>query len=172
MLHPYQYEEKTPSCTRPIAESFSQDSALRRTLFLIFMNSTGDAVLNVDEVVLWQQDWYIDKATEVVNRDLASLKCFCERGKMQKKKKKNTSSDQECEGKYRDLVEAGRNKIEGHSLVPKNNRALIESTNAVLNLDSMASLKKLDKVQTTALRLIFGSCREYTNRNPGVRTPK
>ncbi|GFO13158.1 RNA-directed DNA polymerase from mobile element jockey-like [Plakobranchus ocellatus] len=76
------------SRTRPLADGLPQGSALSCTLFLIFMNNIGNAIhtLNrlsyADDLILWQQDTDIDKATEAVNRDLASLKCFCERWKM------------------------------------------------------------------------------------------
>ncbi|GFO14597.1 RNA-directed DNA polymerase from mobile element jockey [Plakobranchus ocellatus] len=74
--------------TRPLADGLPQGSALSCTLFLIFMNNISDAVRTpnrlsyADDIVLWQQDTDIDKATEAINRDLASLKRFCERWKM------------------------------------------------------------------------------------------
>ncbi|GFN84233.1 RNA-directed DNA polymerase from mobile element jockey-like [Plakobranchus ocellatus] len=78
----------TLSRTRPLADGLPQGNALSCTLFLIFMNNIGDAVRTpnrlsyADDIVLWQQDTDIDKATEAINRDLASLKRFCERWKM------------------------------------------------------------------------------------------
>ncbi|GFO44645.1 reverse transcriptase [Plakobranchus ocellatus] len=78
----------TLSRTRPLADGLPQGSALSCTLFLIFMNKIGNAVHTpnrlsyADDLVLWQKDTDIDKATEAINRDLASLKCFCERWKM------------------------------------------------------------------------------------------
>ncbi|GFO39936.1 hypothetical protein PoB_006644100 [Plakobranchus ocellatus] len=57
------------------------------------MNNIGEAVRTrtrlptrlsyADHIVLLQQDTDIDKATGAINRDLASLKRFCERWKMQ-----------------------------------------------------------------------------------------
>ncbi|GFN82319.1 hypothetical protein PoB_000882500 [Plakobranchus ocellatus] len=78
----------TLSRTRPLADGLPQGSALSCTLFLIFMNNISNAIHTpnrlsyADDIVLWQQDTDIDKATEAVNRDPASLKCFCERWKM------------------------------------------------------------------------------------------
>ncbi|GFN85280.1 RNA-directed DNA polymerase from mobile element jockey-like [Plakobranchus ocellatus] len=79
----------TLSRTRPLADGLPQGSALSCTLFLIFMNNIGNAVRTpnrpayADDTVLWHQDTDIDKATEAINMDLASLKRFCERWKMQ-----------------------------------------------------------------------------------------
>ncbi|GFO23835.1 RNA-directed DNA polymerase from mobile element jockey [Plakobranchus ocellatus] len=78
----------TLSRTRPLAGSFPHGSALSCSLFLIFMNNIGNAVRTpnklsyADDIILWQQDTDIDKATETINRDVASLKRFCERWKM------------------------------------------------------------------------------------------
>ncbi|GFO45896.1 endonuclease-reverse transcriptase [Plakobranchus ocellatus] len=74
---------------RTLADGLPQGNALSCTLFLIFMNSIGAAVLKptrlsyADDIVLWQQDIDIDKATESNSRDFTSLKRFCERWKMQ-----------------------------------------------------------------------------------------
>ncbi|GFN85545.1 RNA-directed DNA polymerase from mobile element jockey [Plakobranchus ocellatus] len=53
------------------------------------MNNIGNAIRTLtklsyaEDMVLWQQDTNINKPTVAINRDLASLKRFCERWKMQ-----------------------------------------------------------------------------------------
>ncbi|GFN74722.1 RNA-directed DNA polymerase from mobile element jockey [Plakobranchus ocellatus] len=79
----------TLSRTQPQVDGLPQGSALSCTLFLIFMNNIGNAVRTptrlsyTEDIVLWQQDTEVEKATEAINQDLASLKHFCKRWKMQ-----------------------------------------------------------------------------------------
>ncbi|GFO33620.1 RNA-directed DNA polymerase from mobile element jockey [Plakobranchus ocellatus] len=61
-LHPYPNQGDLVQYLAS-ADGLPQGSALSCTLFLIFMN-----------IVLWQQDTDVEKATEAINQDLASLK--------------------------------------------------------------------------------------------------
>ncbi|GFO13131.1 hypothetical protein PoB_003963600 [Plakobranchus ocellatus] len=79
-----EYRRPALSHTRPLEDGLAQGSALSCTLFLIFINDIGNAIRTstrlskADGIVLWKKDTDVEKATKAINRDLASLKHFCE----------------------------------------------------------------------------------------------
>ncbi|GFN82930.1 hypothetical protein PoB_000943600 [Plakobranchus ocellatus] len=66
------------------AEGPPQGSALSCSLFLTIMNNIGDTVRRpsklscADDIILWQLNTDIDRATVAISGDLVSLKRFCQ----------------------------------------------------------------------------------------------
>ncbi|GFN92935.1 hypothetical protein PoB_001944100 [Plakobranchus ocellatus] len=79
----------TLSRARPTRDGLPQGSALSCTLFLCYINDISDGLpaesklAYADDIVIWQHDTDVDRATEAINRDLVALKRYCDRWKLQ-----------------------------------------------------------------------------------------
>ncbi|GFO04217.1 RNA-directed DNA polymerase from transposon x-element [Plakobranchus ocellatus] len=79
----------TLSRASPTRDGLLQDSALSCTLFLCYINDISDGLpaesklAYANDIVIWQHDTDVDRATEAINRDLVALKRYCDRWKLQ-----------------------------------------------------------------------------------------
>ena len=77
------------SSALPLRDGLPQGSSLSCTLFLCYVNDlseflkTQNRLAFADDIVIWQQDTDVEKAVENLNRELALLKCYCQRWRMQ-----------------------------------------------------------------------------------------